>query len=326
MRKLAFSIAKSRTKFLFLLFVIEIIILSCISPYFFNMNNLLQVTQFGATLTLLSLGEALVMISGRDGIDISVGSAMSLSGVIFGLAVMNGCNILTASTITLLGGVVLGAVNGLLIAVAKVPALIATLGTQYIYSSLALYLTGGIPISGFPDSFSFLSLESTFGIPNQILFVVIPVSVLVFILVYKMKFGRRVYLMGTNPEAAKFTGIRERKVRAMVYVLAGVLASISAIINNSWLMTARADAGTGMEMQAITVAVLGGIGVAGGIGHLGGVLIGVVIITMLNSGLQIANVNSVWQLAALGFILIIAIILNQLMSRFVLSVEKTKKE
>ncbi len=326
MRKLAFSIAKSRTKFLFLLFVIEIIILSCISPYFFNMNNLLQVTQFGATLTLLSLGEALVMISGRDGIDISVGSAMSLSGVIFGLAVMNGCNILTASIITLLGGVVLGAVNGLLIAVAKVPALIATLGTQYIYSSLALYLTGGIPISGFPDNFSFLSLESTFGIPNQILFVVIPVSVLVFILVYKMKFGRRVYLMGTNPEAAKFTGIRERKVRAMVYVLAGVLASISAIINNSWLMTARADAGTGMEMQAITVAVLGGIGVAGGIGHLGGVLIGVVIITMLNSGLQIANVNSVWQLAALGFILIIAIILNQLMSRFVLSVEKTKKE
>ncbi|WP_287448376.1 ABC transporter permease [Sellimonas sp.] len=326
MRKLAFSIAKSRTKFLFLLFVIEIIILSCISPYFFNMNNLLQVTQFGATLTLLSLGEALVMISGRDGIDISVGSAMSLSGVIFGLAVMNGCNILTASIITLLGGVVLGAVNGLLIAVAKVPALIATLGTQYIYSSLALYLTGGIPISGFPDNFSFLSLESTFGIPNQILFVVIPVSVLVFILVYKMKFGRRVYLMGTNPEAAKFTGIRERKVRAMVYVLAGVLASISAIINNSWLMTARADAGTGMEMQAITVAVLGGIGVAGGIGHLGGVLIGVVIITMLNSGLQIANVNSVWQLAALGFILIIAIILNQLMSRFVLSVEKAKKE
>ncbi|MFR7443275.1 MAG: hypothetical protein ACLUUO_07085 [Sellimonas intestinalis] len=93
MKKLAFSIAKSRTKFLLLLLVIEMIILSCISPYFFNMNNLLQVTQFGATLTLLSLGEALVMISGRDGIDISIGSTMSLSGVIFGLAVMNGANI-----------------------------------------------------------------------------------------------------------------------------------------------------------------------------------------------------------------------------------------
>ena len=322
MKKLAFSIAKSRTKFLLLLLVIEMIILSCISPYFFNMNNLLQVTQFGATLTLLSLGEALVMISGRDGIDISIGSTMSLSGVIFGLAVMNGANIPIAAFITLLGGVVFGAVNGVLVAVAKVPALIATLGTQYIYSSLALYLTGGIPISGFPDSFALLSLKSTFGIPNQILFVVIPVSVLIFILVYKMKFGRRVYLMGTNPEAAKYAGIREMKVRAMVYVLAGVLASVSAIINNSWLMTARADAGSGTEMQAITVAVLG---VAGGTGHLGGVLIGVVIITMLNSGLQIANVNSVWQLAALGLILIAAIILNQLMSRFVKNVEKSKE-
>ena len=112
MKKLAFSIAKSRTKFLLLLLVIEMIILSCISPYFFNMNNLLQVTQFGATLTLLSLGEALVMISGRDGIDISIGSTMSLSGVIFGLAVMNGANIPIAAFITLLGGVVFGAVNG----------------------------------------------------------------------------------------------------------------------------------------------------------------------------------------------------------------------
>lgn len=322
MKKIAFSIAKSRTKFLLLLFVIELIVLSLISPYFFSVNNLMQVTQFGASLTLLSLGEALVMIAGRDGIDISVGSAMSLSGVIFGLVVIKGGSILMATVITLFTGAVLGLINGLLVAVAKVPALIATLGTQYIYGSLALYLTGGIPISGFPDSFKVLSLESTFGIPNQILFVIIPVSILVFILVYKMKFGRRVYLMGTNPEAAKFTGIREKKIRSSVYILTGVLAAVSAIINNSWLMTARADAGSGMEMQAITVAVLGGIGVAGGIGHLGGVLIGVIIITMMNSGLQIANVNSVWQLATLGFILIIAIILNQLMSRYVAAVEK----
>ena len=325
MRKIAFSIAKSRTKFLLLLFVIEMVILSLISPYFFSLSNLMQVTQFGAALTLLSLGESLVMIAGRDGIDISIGSIMSLSGVLFGLAVINGCSILAATILTLLTGVVLGSINGFLVAVAKVPALIATLGTQYIYGSLALYLTGGIPISGFPESFEFLSLESTFGIPNQILFVVIPVTILVLILVYKMKFGRRVYLMGTNPEAAKYTGIKERSVRMWVYILAGVLAAISAIINNSWLMTARADAGTGMEMQAITVAVLGGIGVAGGVGHLGGVLIGVFIITMMNSGLQIANINSIWQLATLGFILIIAIILNHLMSGFVARVEKSRE-
>ena len=192
MKRIAFSIAKSRTKFLLLLFVVELIVLSLISPYFFDMNNLMQVTQFGASLTLLSLGEALVMIAGRDGIDISIGSAMSLSGVIFGLSVMNGAGIFSATIITLVSGIFLGAVNGSLVAVAKIPALIATLGTQYIYGSLALYLTGGIPISGFPDGFKALSLESTFGIPNQILFVVIPVTALVFILVYKMKFGRSV--------------------------------------------------------------------------------------------------------------------------------------
>lgn len=325
MRKLAFSIAKSRTKFLLLLLLVEIVVLSSISPYFLNLQNLLQVTQFGATLTLLSLGEALVMIGGRDGIDISVGAAMSLSGVVFGMVVARGGGILVAVIITLITGVALGAVNGLLIAYAKVPALIATLGTQYVYGSLALYLTGGVPISGFPKVFEYLSLKSTLGIPNQILYVVIPVTVLVFILIYKMKFGRRVYLMGTNPEAAKYTGIRENKIRMGIYMLVGVLAAISAIINNSWLMTARADAGTGMEMQAITVAVLGGIGVAGGVGHLGGVLIGVVIITMMNSGLQIANVNSIWQLAVLGLILIFAIILNHLMRKFVVKVEKSKK-
>jgi len=322
MKKLAFSIAKSRTKFLLLLFAVELVILSLITPYFLSLSNLLQVTQFGATLTLLSLGESLIMLGGRDGIDISIGSAMSLSGVIFGIAVSKGIGLLAAILITLAAGVLLGAINGALVAMAKVPALIATLGTQYIYSSLALYLTGGVPISGFPEAFSFLSLESTFGIPNQILFVVIPITVLVLILVYKMRFGRRVYLMGTNPEAAKFTGIREVRVRMGIFILAGVLAAISAVINNSWLMTARADAGTGMEMQAITVAVLGGIGVAGGVGHLGGVLMGVFIITMMNSGLQIANVNSVWQLAVLGLILIFAIILNLLMNKFVIKMKK----
>ncbi len=130
MSKLAFSIAKSRTKFLLLLLALEIVVLSCISPYFLSLSNLLQITQFGAGLTLLSLGEALVMVGGKDGIDISIGSTMSLSGVIFGLAVMGGASIPVAIVISLAAGAALGAVNGVLIAMAGVPALIATLGTS----------------------------------------------------------------------------------------------------------------------------------------------------------------------------------------------------
>lgn len=322
MKKIALSIAKSRTKFLLLLLIVEVVLLSFSSPHFLNINNLLGITQFGAILMLLALGESLVIMGGREGIDISIGSTLSLSGVFFGLAIKAGASIPVAIIITLIVGFVLGSINGIMVSFLGMPALIATLGTQYIYSSLALYLTGGVPISGFPEAFMWLSLESTLGIPNQVLFVAVPVTIAMMIVIYKTTFGRHIYLMGTNPEAAKFTAINERKTRFSLYAIAGVLAAVGAIVNNSWLMTARADAGSGMELQAITIAMLGGIAIEGGSGHLSGIIIGVLIITMMNSGLQIANVNSIWQLAVLGFVLILAVVFNQLMKHFVSKAEK----
>lgn len=315
MKTITNKVLNNRTYLLLILLVLEILLLSLSSPYFLNISNLIEITQFGAMLILLALGESIVILSGREGIDLSVGSSLSLAGVFFGLSIKAGASIPVAVAITLLSGILLGAINALLIAIIKLPSLIATLGTQYIFGSLALFLTGGIPISGFPESFKSLSLENTFGIPNQILFIIIPVCVIILILVYKTKFGRKVYLMGTNPEAAKFAGINEKRIRFIVYTIPGLLAAIGAIISNSWLMTARADAGVGMELQAITIACLGGIAVEGGRGNLSAVIIGVLIITMMNSGLQIANVNSVWQLAVLGFILLIAVIFNQVAVR-----------
>ncbi|MHC1773702.1 MAG: ABC transporter permease [Flexilinea sp.] len=317
MKNFFLTFQKSRTALLLVLLVVEVLILSLFSPYLLNISNLIQITQFGAVLILLALGESIVMLSGREGIDLSVGAALSLSGVFFGLAMKAGLGIPAAVVITLISGCILGAINGFLVSITKMPALIATLGTQYVFSSLALYLTNGIPISGFPDSFKFLSLESTLGIPNQILFVVIPVCIMVMILIYTTKFGRKVYLLGTNPEAARFAAINERKIRFEVYMIPGILAALGAIVTNSWLMTARADAGSGMELQAITVACLGGIAVEGGRGNLGAVIIGVLIITMMNSGLQIANVNSIWQLAVLGFVLLIAVIFNHIIGNIV---------
>lgn len=315
MKTITNKVLNNRTYLLLILLVLEILLLSLSSPYFLNISNLIEITQFGAMLILLALGESIVILSGREGIDLSVGSSLSLAGVFFGLSIKAGASIPVAVAITLLSGIFLGAINALLIAIIKLPALIATLGTQYIFGSLALFLTGGIPISGFPESFKSLSLENTFGIPNQILFIIIPVCVIILILIYKTKFGRKVYLMGTNPEAAKFAGINEKRIRFIVYTIPGLLAAIGAIISNSWLMTARADAGVGMELQAITIACLGGIAVEGGRGNLSAVIIGVLIITMMNSGLQIANVNSVWQLAVLGFILLIAVVFNQVAVR-----------
>lgn len=315
MKRVFVFFASSRTKVLLLVLTVEILLLSLSSRYFLNIRNLIEITQFGAVLMLLALGESIVMISGREGIDLSIGAVLSLSGVFFGLLIRSRVNLFVTIVLTIFFGCLLGLVNGILVAFAKIPSLIATLGTQYVFGSLALFLTGGIPISGFPKSFEFLSLEYTFGIPNQVLFVVVPLCVLILTLMYATKFGRRVYLLGTNPEAAKYAVINERQIRLVVYMITGVLASFGAVINNSWIMTARADAGTGLELQAITVACLGGIAVEGGKGSLNSVIVSVLILTILNSGLQIANINSIWQLAILGIVLLFAVIFNQLLSK-----------
>ena len=319
MKKLVLSLAKSRAKFLAVLLVVEIIILSIMNPEFAKINNLIEILQFGATLFLMAVGEALVIIVIPGGIDISIGSIMSLRCVVLGITYQNSGNMPIALLATLIAGGLFGVVNGILVGFFNMPSLIATLGTQYVFASLALYITNGVAISGFPDSFSWLSLETTLGIPNQILFLVIPVLIVVLFLVYRTRFGRNIYLTGNNSEAAKFAAIKTKWTIFFVFVLAGVLTAFGAIVNCSWLMTARADAGSGMEMNAITVAMLGGISaVEGGRGHLSGVIVGTVLITMLKSGLQMAGINSTWILAITGIILLISIVMNNVMNKFII--------
>lgn len=324
MKKFTLSLAKSRARFLILLLIVEIIILSILNPEFAKVSNLIELLQFGATLFLMAVGEALVIMVIPGGIDISVGSIMSLACVVLGIMYQNTGNLFLSMVVTIIAGGIFGMVNGVLVGYFNMPSLIATLGTQYVFASLALYVTNGVAISGFPESFKWLSLETTFGMPNQILFVVIPVLIVVLFLVYRTRFGRNIYLTGDNAEAAKFAAIKTKQTIFWVFVLTGVLTAFGAIINCSWLMTARADAGSGMEMNAITVAMLGGISaVEGGRGHLSGVIVGTVIITMLRSGLQMAGINSVWILAITGIILIASIVANDLISRFVTKMSTT---
>lgn len=314
MNRLAQKILMSRTYFLTLLLIVIIIIMSLLSPHFFSLGNLLEITQFGAVLALLAIGQSLIIASGNGGIDLSVGSIVSLSGVVIGMASEAGMNIWVASLIGILVGALLGAINGIATSIVGLPAFIATLGTMYIYSSVALVLTKGTPISGFPEVFGFLGQGTILGIPTQVLLVVVPVFIIISFIVYRTVFGRQIYLVGTNQNAAKFASINVNKTRFILFTLSGLLAGIGAVIMCSWLMTARADVGNGLELQSITVAVLGGIYIFGGRGHLSGVMLAVLVVTVLSSGLQIANINSIWELAILGFILIGAVALNQFLS------------
>jgi ribose/xylose/arabinose/galactoside ABC-type transport system permease subunit len=208
----------------------------------------------------------------------------------------------------------LGAVNGLVVAKWGLPPLIGTLGTQYAYGALALVLSNGVPISGFPKAFGYLGQGTIFKIPVQVLLIVVPVFILINFMVTRTRYGRAVYLVGVNEQAARFAGIPVVGTRFALYTLGGLLAGLGAIIMASYLMTARADVGSGLELQAITVAMLGGTNIIGGAGTLVGTMLSVLIVTMVSSGLQLANVNTIWQLAVLGFILLGAVAINQVIT------------
>jgi ribose/xylose/arabinose/galactoside ABC-type transport system permease subunit len=300
-----------RSVLLVVLLALVIVVMSLISPYFFSVTNLLGITQFGAVLVLLAIGQSLVITSGRGGIDLSIGSMLSLSGVAIGMLVQQGVNVWLASFLGIVSGGLFGALNGLMVAYIGLPPLITTLGTNYLYGSLALYLTNGVPISGFPESFEFLGQGLILGIPAQVLLVALPVFALFWFIVYRTRFGREIYLIGTNEIAARFSAIQVKQIRFSLYTISGLLAGLGSVIMCSWLMTARADVGSGMDMQSITVSVLGGVSITGGQGHLASVMLAVLVVTMLSSGMQIANINSMWQLAILGMILLFAVALNQ---------------
>ena len=301
----------NRVYFLLALLIIVFVIMSSISQYFLNLHTILDIIQLGVVLLLVAIGQSLIILAGGGGIDLSVGSMISLSGVLFGLLVKAGVNVWPAAVFAVLIGGLLGSVNGVTIAWWGIPPMVGTLGTMWIYAALALVITKGVPISGFPDSFAFLGDGYILGIPAQIVLIAVPVFLIIWIMVSRTYLGRWIYLIGVNETAARFAGIPVVRVRFMLYTLSGMLSGIGAVAMSAWLMAARPDVGSGMEMQAITVTVLGGVNIFGGSGSLVGTLLAVLIVTLMASGLQLGNINTIWQLAVLGLILLGAVALNQ---------------
>jgi ribose/xylose/arabinose/galactoside ABC-type transport system permease subunit len=295
--------------------VVLIVVLSFVSPYFLSISTLLDMTQFGAVLALLGIGQTLVIMGGRGGIDLSVGSVLSLTGVLMAMLVRAGLNIWLACILCVCLGVIFGLANGFLVAWMGLPPLIATLGASYIYSSVALVITNGVPVSGLPEGFSFIGHGQIIGIPAQVVIIVIPAFLIFSWIMKRTTFGRKVQMVGVNDVAANLVGINTRMVRTSLYGISGALAALGAIVMTSWLMGAKPDIGVGYDMQSITVAVLGGTSMFGGTGSLLGTLLAVVVITMIAYGLQLGNVPSVWQLAVVGMLLIGALVVNNYLER-----------
>lgn len=309
------GILTDRRTMLAILLVGMLVVFSQISPALVRPSLLLDITKFGVVVGLLSLGQTLIILSGRGGIDLSVGSMLSLSGIVMGLAMNAGVPIWLAAGVAILTGVALGAFNGVLIAVVGIPALIGTVGTLFLYGSLALVVSGGRAISGYSDAgFAFIGQGTILGMPAQLVLVLLPVYAVLGWMVARTRFGRTIYEVGNGDRAARLVGRSPSALRFWLFCLSGGLAGLGAVVTNSWLQTARPAAGAGLELQAVTIAVLGGTHIFGGRGRLGGTFLALFVVILLNAGLQFNGIDQVWQSGVLGALLIGSVVLNNLLS------------
>ena len=287
-----------------------IVIISVMSPSFLTMNNLFNVLRQVSINALIAFGMTFVILTG--GIDLSVGSILALTGAVTAGMMSGGMDPILAMLLGVLLGVLLGAINGLIIAKGKVAPFIATLATMTIFRGLTLVYTEGRPISGLGDSFTFQMLGKGYilGIPVPVVTMAISFAVLYFIL-KKTTFGRRVYAVGGNEEASRLSGINVDRIKIYVYSLAGGLTAIAALILTSRLNSAQPTAGNMFELDAIAAVVLGGTSLTGGRGWIVGTLVGALIIGVLNNGLNLIGVSSFFQQVVKGAVILIAVLLDR---------------
>ncbi|MGM0896735.1 MAG: ABC transporter permease subunit [Bacillota bacterium] len=290
--------------------ILIIIIITAINPSFLSMSNILNVLRQVSINALIAFGMTFVILTG--GIDLSVGSILALTGAVTAGMMASGIDPILAMLLGLFLGAVLGAINGVIIAKGKVAPFIATLATMTIYRGLTLVYTEGRPISGLGDSMAFQMLGKGYflGIPIPVVTMLISFGILYFIL-KKTTFGRRVYAVGGNEEASVLSGINADRIKIYVYSLVGVLAALASLILTSRLNSAQPTAGQMFELDAIAAVVLGGTSLTGGRGWIVGTLIGALIIGVLNNGLNLIGVSSFFQQVVKGAVILLAVLLDR---------------
>jgi rhamnose transport system permease protein len=300
---------------LLLALLAEIAVFSVLAQQFFTLGNFFEILRFSTEIGLLALASTPIIVTG--GIDLSVGSMMGLAAVVFGAAWRDWhFSIPAAICVALLLGAGGGGLNAVLISRFNIPPLIVTLGSYSMYRGLAEAITHGMAsYSGFPSSFLYLGQGYFWGwLPVQVpIFVLILIGYVV--LLHRSAFGRTLYAIGFTAAGARYAGIPVRKRVAVIYVLSGVVSSVAAIIYVAHLGQARADTGSGYELDAITAVVLGGTSVFGGRGTIWGTVFGLFFLSILQNGLHLAALPSELTGVLTGVLLIAIISADQLRNR-----------
>ncbi len=287
-------------------FLILCLVLSLLSDRFLTVGNLTNVLRQSTINLIIAIGMTYVILTA--GIDLSVGAVLALATVVTADLLQRGVPILPTVMLGLLLGGVLGMANGLLISRVKVPAFVATLGMMTVARGLALTYTQGRPITGLPDAFRYIGTGYLGPIPMPI--IVAGITFLAgYILLTRTRMGMYIYALGNNPVAAHYTGIATSNYITFVYVLAGSLAALAGMILVARLDSAQPTAGISYEFDAIAAVVVGGTSFAGGEGSLMGTLLGVLVISVLNNGLNLLNVSSFYQPVVTGVVIALALLL-----------------
>ncbi|MGL4052937.1 ABC transporter permease [Staphylococcus haemolyticus] len=290
--------------------ILLIILVSILNPSFLDLSNLLNLLRQISINGLIAFGMTFIILTG--GIDLSVGSILALSSAFIALMITSGVDPIIALIIGVLIGFVLGAVNGLLVTKGNMAPFIATLATMTIFRGLTLVITDGNPITNLGDSYLFQLFGKGYfiGIPVPAVTMII-VFVILLIILQKTTFGRHTYAIGGNEVAAKISGIKVNKIKILIYGISGLMSALAGGILTSRLNSAQPTAGTSYELDAIAAVVLGGTSLTGGKGRIVGTLIGVLIIGVLNNGLNLLGVSSFYQQVVKGVVILIAVLIDR---------------
>ncbi|MDR2245146.1 MAG: ABC transporter permease [Treponema sp.] len=294
-------------------FIIIVILLSSARPNFLRTTNLINVLRQVSCIGIATVGIGFLII--MNCIDLGLGSTLALSGIIAGLAVSTGANGFGLPAIVgFIAGIAVASAVGLfagtIVAKARIPAFIVTMGTMSIGRGLALIFAHGMPVANFPDSFNYLGTESLGPVPWPIIIYIIVILIAWYIL-NKRPLGRYVYAIGSNEEAARAAGINVDVVKIKAYLIEGILLGLAGTLFAGRIKSAAPAFASGYELDAIAGCIIGGVSFSGGIGNISDMVIGALFLGVINNGMDLLGVEAFYKQVVKGSIIIIAVLIDR---------------
>ena len=303
-------ITKSKKLGVFGAFIALFLIASLISPFFLRISNLINVIRQIAIVGVISIGMTNVILTG--GIDLSVGSILAVTSVTSATLFQSGMPVFPVVAIGLMIGIILGTINGIGIAYGSLPPFIMTLGTMVAARGLAMILSGGQPVSwsNTETEFEWLGNDTLLSLPWPVWIFSLVVIIMFFILKYT-PFGRYIYSIGDSKEAARLCGINTRQVEMFTYTISGLMCSIAALVYVSRLGVGEPTAGSGVELDAIAMVIIGGTSINGGEGSVLGTVVGAAIIAVIANILNLLGISPFIQQIVKGSIIVLAVLIDK---------------